>query len=204
MTIVKRILKSIIKMLGLSLYASALQDRNRKYWEAQRIKSWLESYKTRSVFVHPSIEFTGCAPFDCVELGRDTHIQQDVTIWLAPDKDACPKLTIGCDSFIGRNSFLGVHQPITIGSYVQIAAYCYLVSQNHGYARRDIPIKHQDFVGGPIVIEDDVWLGTHVVVLPNVIISKGAIVAAGSVVTKNIPAYEIWGGVPAKFLKMRP
>ena len=59
-------------------------------------------------------------------------------------------------------------------------------------------------VKAPVVIEDDVWLGTHVVVLPGVTIGKGAIIGASSVVTKDIPAYEVWAGVPAKFIKRRP
>ncbi|MBP5973266.1 acyltransferase [Brasilonema sp. CT11] len=107
-------------------------------------------------------------------------------------------------SYIGRNTFIGVFQPITIGEDVLIGAYSYIISGNHCYERRDIPIGAQGFVGAPIVIEDGAWLGTHVVVLPGVTIGKGAIVAAGSVVTKSIPAYEVWGGVPAKFIKNRP
>jgi acetyltransferase-like isoleucine patch superfamily enzyme len=61
----------------------------------------------------------------------------------------------------------------------------------------------QGFVGAPIVLEADVWLGTHVVVLPGVTIGRGAIVAAGSVVNRDVPAHEIWGGAPARFLKRR-
>ncbi|MEP1334551.1 MAG: DapH/DapD/GlmU-related protein [Lentilitoribacter sp.] len=55
----------------------------------------------------------------------------------------------------------------------------------------------------PIVIEDDVWLGARVTVLPGISIAQGAIIAAGSVVTKPVPAYEIWGGVPARKLGQR-
>ena len=150
------------------------------------------------------MEFTGRSPLNLVQISSGTYVQKDVSIWLAKDHTAQPTLAIGEDSFIGRNTFIGVYDPIIIGSFVQIAAYCYLVSQNHGYLRRDIPMKHQEFVAGPITIEDDVWLGTHVVVLPDVTIARGAIVAAGSIVTKDIPAYEIWGGVPARFIKHRP
>ncbi|MUG94040.1 acyltransferase [Scytonema sp. UIC 10036] len=107
-------------------------------------------------------------------------------------------------AYIGRNTFIGVFHPITIGEASQIGAYSYLISANHCYERRDIPIIEQGFVGAEIVIEDDVWLGTHVVVLPGVTIGQGAIVAAGSVVTKDIPPYQVWGGVPAKFIKHRP
>jgi acetyltransferase-like isoleucine patch superfamily enzyme len=105
---------------------------------------------------------------------------------------------------VGQNTYLGVHLPIQTGKQVMIGAYSHLTSANHCFARRDIPIQEQGFVGAPIVIEDEAWLGTHVVVLPGVKIGKGAMIGAGSVVTKDVPAWEIWGGVPARFIKMRP
>jgi len=107
-------------------------------------------------------------------------------------------------AYIARNTYIGIFQPISIGAFAQIGAYSYIISANHSYEKRDIPIRLQGYVGAPIVIEDDAWLGTHVVVLPGVTIGKGAIVAAGSVVNRDIPQYEVWGGVPAKFLKNRP
>lgn len=55
----------------------------------------------------------------------------------------------------------------------------------------------------PPVIEDEVWLGAHVVVLRGVRIGRGAVVAAGAVVTKDVPSMEIWGGVPARYLRAR-
>ena len=65
------------------------------------------------------------------------------------------------------------------------------------------PIRFQAFESGPVIIEDDVWLGANVVVLPNVKIGKGAIIGANAVVTKNVAPYSIMGGVPAKFIKYR-
>ena len=55
-----------------------------------------------------------------------------------------------------------------------------------------------------ITIEEDVWIGTEAVILKGVTIGRGAIIAAGSVVTKSVGAFEIWGGVPAKKVRMRP
>jgi maltose O-acetyltransferase len=106
--------------------------------------------------------------------------------------------------FIGRNTYIGAFQPIEIGRASMIGAYSYIVSGNHRFDRRDIPIREQGFSGKAVVLEEDVWLGTHVVVLPGIRIGRGAIVAAGSVVNRDVPAYEIWGGVPAKFIGTRP
>ena len=55
----------------------------------------------------------------------------------------------------------------------------------------------------PIILEENVWIGTNSTVLKGVSIGKGAIIGAGSVVNKNVPQDEIWGGVPAKFIKKR-
>ena len=107
-------------------------------------------------------------------------------------------------TFVGFGTYLGAYKPVRIGQRVLIGARCYIISGGHAYARRDIPITEQGFVGAAIVIEDDAWLGAHVVVLPGVTIGCGAIIGAGSVVTRDVPAWEVWAGVPAKFLKVRP
>jgi acetyltransferase-like isoleucine patch superfamily enzyme len=61
----------------------------------------------------------------------------------------------------------------------------------------------QDTVAEEIIVEDDVWIGTSCIVIKGVTIGKGSIVAAGSLVNKSIPPFQIWGGVPAKFIKNR-
>ena len=137
-------------------------------------------------------------------MGAYCHLERDVAIWLSSDTDADPSLELQNKVFLGKGTYIGVYRPIFIGENTIVGAYSYLISANHCYASRNIPIREQGFLGAPIVIEDDVWLGTHVVVLPGVTIGKGSIVAAGAVVNKDIPPYEIWGGVPAKFLKARP
>jgi len=55
----------------------------------------------------------------------------------------------------------------------------------------------------PVIVEEDVWVGTNSVILKGVCIGRGSIIAAGAVVTKNVPPYSIWGGVPARFLRFR-
>lgn len=79
-----------------------------------------------------------------------------------------------------------------------IGANCYVITENHGKQRGDIPFKQQNYDGSDVVIGRNVWLGCHVTVLPGISIGDNAIVGAGAVVTKNIPANETWAGVPAK------
>ena len=73
----------------------------------------------------------------------------------------------------------------------------------HNFERADIPIRNQGHICKNIMIEDVVWLGANVVVLGGVTIGKGCVIGAGSVVTKNIEAYSIAVGVPAKVIKNR-
>lgn len=139
-----------------------------------------------------------------VLLGEKVQIENDITVWMSIESDVRPQLHIGDRSFIGQHTYIGVHEPVTIGRDVMIGAYSYIVSANHRMESRALPIHAQGFTGAPVVIGDESWLGTHVVVLPGVTIGQGAVIGAGSVVTKNVPAYEVWAGNPARFLKTRP
>jgi acetyltransferase-like isoleucine patch superfamily enzyme len=78
-----------------------------------------------------------------------------------------------------------------------------LVCGNHTFARRDIPIRSQPTVERPIVIGDDVWLGASAIVLGGVTVGNGSVVAAGAVVTRDLPPYSIARGVPAEIVGVR-
>jgi acetyltransferase-like isoleucine patch superfamily enzyme len=78
-----------------------------------------------------------------------------------------------------------------------------LVTGNHTFARRDLPIRAQPTEERPIVIEDDVWLGASAIVLGGVTIGQGSVVAAGSIVTRSLPPYSIARGVPARITGAR-
>jgi acetyltransferase-like isoleucine patch superfamily enzyme len=208
---IKNGVTKFINSIGLRSHISLIRGwkgswRYKRQIEADKrqMRQWLAGFEEQEVNIHASTEFTGRLPFDGLKIGRGAAIERDVTIWMSSDESAEPVLEVKERVFIGRNSYIGVYQPIFIGTNTIIGAYSYLISGNHRYEQRGIPIRDQGFDGTPIVIEDDVWIGTHVVVLPGVTIGKGAIVAAGSIVSKNIPPYEVWGGVPAKFLKHRP
>ncbi|SEG18671.1 acyltransferase [Flavobacterium urumqiense] len=111
-------------------------------------------------------------------------------------------INIGNGVFIGACSSFDITLGITIKDSCMIAQGCKFIDHDHGVALGTL-MKLQKGVSFPIVLEKDVWLGCNVVVLKGVCIGEGAVVAAGSVVIKSIPAYEIWGGVPAKFIKKR-
>ncbi|WP_143708834.1 DapH/DapD/GlmU-related protein [[Flexibacter] sp. ATCC 35208] len=109
---------------------------------------------------------------------------------------------------IGHNSGLGVRAhvrgPLIIGENVMMGPEVIILTRNHKYDDLSIPMNmQQGSVVKPVEIKDDVWIGTRVIILPGVTIGTGAIIAAGAVVTKNVPDYAIVGGNPAKIIKYR-
>ena len=99
-------------------------------------------------------------------------------------------LKIGKDFDIGTFSYLNAHYGIEIEDKVQIGSHCSI------YSHSSIDDKK-----GPVKLKEDCRVGTHSTIMPNVTIGEHSIVAAYSFVTKNIPKMEVWGGVPAKFIK---
>ncbi|MCA9011646.1 MAG: acyltransferase [Planctomycetaceae bacterium] len=111
---------------------------------------------------------------------------------------------------IGERSALGHHTEllcwqanVNIGRNVRIAAEVYIVTSNHAYELADVAIIEQGYLHQDVTIEDDVWIGRRAIILPGVTIGKGAIIGAAAVVTKDIPAYAVAAGVPAKVVKQR-
>jgi len=99
---------------------------------------------------------------------------------------------------------LSSRSSITIGHYVFIGANTKIYDHDFHPVSSELRRsgKERDYiVAKPVVIEDDVFIGAESIILKGVTLGKGAVVAAGSVVTKDIPAGEIWGGNPAKFIK---
>lgn len=92
--------------------------------------------------------------------------------------------------------------PITIGDNFHSGIQCMIITDTHNYEGEAIPYD-KTVISKEVVIEDNVWLGNRVIVLPGVTIGEGAIIQAGSVVVSDIPKYAIAGGHPAKVFKYR-
>ncbi len=114
------------------------------------------------------------------------------------------KIEIG--NFSTINNFViidGYGKGVSIGKGVRIAAHTMIISSNHIFESTNQFIYEQGLSSKGIRIEDDVWIGSGCKILDGVHIKKGAIIAAGAVVTKNVEPYEVVGGVPAKHIKFR-
>lgn len=111
------------------------------------------------------------------------------------------RLVTGSDCSI--NSYSVLSGDITMGNGVRIASHASLYGFNHGYAVTDVPVFRQPLTVKGIVIEDDVWIGANAVILDGVRIGSHSIVAAGAIVTRDVPAYSIVGGNPARLIRSR-
>ncbi len=135
-----------------------------------------------------------------IELNNDVRIYRNTTL----ETGEGGVISIGSNSSIHpRNQLSAYKESIIIGKNVMIAANCAFYPYDHE-AYPDLHIREQPLSSkGPIVIEDEVWIGTGVIVLSGVTIGNGAVVGAGSVVTKSIPAGAIAAGNPARIIKYR-
>lgn len=110
--------------------------------------------------------------------------------------------SIGDNSGIGANSKL--YGTVKIGDNVMMGPECYIYAYNHNTQRTDVAMNQQGIATeNPVEIGNDVWIGSRVTILPGVKIGEGAIIGASSVVTKDVPAYAVVGGNPAKLIKSR-
>ncbi|WP_274476444.1 acyltransferase [Mangrovimonas aestuarii] len=112
-----------------------------------------------------------------------------------------PNATLGDDSELGTRCMIQAN--VHIGDNVIMGPDVKIYSRNHKFDRLDIPIQKQGKTYYETFIGNDVWLGANVIVTAGCKIGNHVIVAAGAVVTKDVPNYAIVGGVPAKILKYR-
>lgn len=106
-------------------------------------------------------------------------------------------LTVGSNSFLGNIEVI-LHDKVQIGNYVCINDDTKLLTASH-----DTSSPYWELIKKPIIIYDNVWIARSVIILPGITIGQGAVVAAGSVVTKNVAPYEVVAGNPAKVIKKR-
>jgi acetyltransferase-like isoleucine patch superfamily enzyme len=133
-------------------------------------------------------------PFNKFSLGDHATIEDFCTV-----NNGVGCVLIGANSRIGLGSVL--IGPVSIGSQVILAQNIVVSGLNHGYEDINLPIRLQKVTTKPIVIEDEAWIGANAVITAGVTVGKHSVVAAGAVVTKDIPPYSIAVGNPARVIK---
>lgn len=135
---------------------------------------------------------------DNVSIHRNTIIECTGVI-----RDLGVGLVIGNNVGIAQNCFIQVRGKVKIGNNVIFGPGVSIFSENHNFSDLEVPIALQGETRKGVNVENGVWIGSRAVVLDGVTIGEGSIVAAGSVVNKDVPPYSIVGGVPAKIIKNR-
>jgi galactoside O-acetyltransferase len=153
-------------------------------------------------------------------LGQKTHFSQFVEIEKPENITFGNQTSVGSYNFFSANggsievgSFVSfnrnVHMNASVGGSIKIDDFCLIGpnvvmrTANHNYEDLQTPIRQQGHITGDIHLEKNVWIGSNVVILKDVRIGEGSIIAAGSVVNKDIPPFTIAGGVPIKIIKKR-
>ena len=117
---------------------------------------------------------------------------------------ACINNAVG-DVIIGDHTRIGLHNtiigPVDIGNHVNLAQGITVTALNHNFSDTNKRIDEQGVSTNPVTIEDDVWIGANAVILPGVTIGEHCVVAAGAIVTKDVPPHSLVAGVPAKVIK---
>jgi len=200
----------VIRPLHRALFA--LQSTVREaIAQAARIAWWTPLFLSRVETEAPGLRLDGGMPQVLgplrVRIGRDCRINGKTTFAGRPSTRPQPLLEIGDNVGISWQTSISVGTRVVLGNNVRIAQRCFLA----GYPGH--PVDADDRAAGlpctesqigDIVLEDDVWLGTGVMVMPGVRIGRGTIVAAGSVVTRDLPPFVVAGGMPAKVIRDIP
>jgi acetyltransferase-like isoleucine patch superfamily enzyme len=112
-------------------------------------------------------------------------------------------LKVGNNSSIGPYGYIGCSGYIEIGDNVMISPRVSIYSENHNFSETDVPLIEQGVTRSFVKIEDDCWIAANSVILAGVTVGKGSVVAAGSIVTKDVPPYSIVAGNPAQVIRSR-
>ena len=144
-----------------------------------------------------------------IAIGSNLYCGNDV-VWEVYDSYQqqlfTPSVVVGNNCSFGDNGHLTCINSITIGNGVRIGRKVFICDNSHGKAEKSelsMPANMRPMYSkGPVVIEDNVWIGEMVCILPNVRIGKGSIIGANAVVTKDVPANALVGGYPARVIKI--
>lgn len=158
-----------------------------------RLLAPLYQYRGRHSKIYFSVRMD-TPPYRRFSLGRHSVIESFTCI-----NNAVGDVVIGDHTRIGlHNTVIG---PVTIGSHVNIAQGVTVTALNHNFDKPGIRIDQQGITTRPIVIGDDVWIGAGAVILPGVTIGSHCVVAAGAVVTTDVPDGTLVAGIPAKTVR---
>ena len=119
------------------------------------------------------------------------------------DKQNQFNIIVGDNTFIGRGTIIDSNLSVTIGRDVLIAPFCFITDTEYDFNDLSTPIYAQGWLYKPVIIEDNVWIGAHTVIIAGVRIGHGSVIGANSTVTRDIPPNSVAYGNPARVIKAR-
>jgi acetyltransferase-like isoleucine patch superfamily enzyme len=136
---------------------------------------------------------------ETISLGRNVYVGHNAILKGYHQNE----MRIGNETWIGQQCFFHSAGGLTIGAGVGIGMAVKIITSQHREAGREVPVLFSPIEFAPVVIEDGCDLGVGSIILPGVTVGRGAVVGAGAVVTRDIPAYAVAAGVPARILRYR-
>ena len=179
-----------LKRLVDWLIMNQVQTRPRWY---VRMLAPLYQHRGKHSVIHCSVRMD-TPPYRKFSLGDNSVIESF----------SCINNAVG-DVVIGNHTRVGLHNtiigPVTIGSHVNLAQGITVTALNHNFHDSEKRIDEQGVSTASVTIEDDIWIGANATILPGVCIGQHSVVAAGAVVTKDVPPHSLVAGIPAKVIK---
>ena len=169
-----------------------LRHRLRWWYHKRRLKSC-----GKGIFFDRGIEIMRYPKN--ISIGGNAVVKEGAKICSCNEK---AEIFIGANTTVGYHTYIFASNKIEIGDNCLIAPFVYLVDSDHSI-QKDLLINMQPNITAPIVIGNDVWISTGAKVLKGIKIGDGAVIAAGSLVNEDVPAYTIVGGIPARAIGTR-
>lgn len=187
-------LRALFYRLILQMEGLAAIERNVRLRFASHIRLGRGTYLDENVYIHACPQG--------VEIGENTLVMHGAVLHVYNFRGLPHAfIRIGRDSLIGEYSVIRGQGGVTLGDRVYTSPGTQIIAVNHVFNDPTRPFVEQGITAEGIVIEDDVWLGSNCVITDGVRVGKGAVVAAGAVVTKDVPPHTVVGGVPAKVIR---
>jgi acetyltransferase-like isoleucine patch superfamily enzyme len=187
-------LRAVFYRLMLKMKGNAAIERNVRLRYASLIRLGKGAYLDENVYIHACPQG--------VEIGSGTLVMHGSVLHVYNFRGLPHAfIRIGKDSLVGEYSVIRGQGGVTIGDRVYTSPGTQIIAVNHVFNDPQRPFVEQGITAEGIVIEDDVWLGSNCVITDGVRVGKGAVVAAGAVVTRDVPSYTVVGGVPAKVIR---
>jgi len=193
-TIIGIAARAVVYRVMMKMDGVAAIESNVRIRFADNIRLARGVYLDEGVYLH--------ATPNGIEIGENTFVMHHAELHVYNFRNLPHAgIKIGKNCLISEFNVLRGQGGITIGDNVYTAPRVQIAAINHVYTDPNVPIIKQGITAQGIVIEDDAWIGAGAIILDSVRVGQGAVVAAGAVVTQDVPAHTIVGGVPAKVLK---